>query len=83
MMQYTSRMDTSWATRPLFTFSPTARFAAMVIGVATFVLLIISPALFMLGWQVHYGSTIQTRGKKVSVPLRWVAETRFKNIWIS
>jgi hypothetical protein len=47
----------------------------MVVLVVAIVLLVISPTLFTFCWHLFHGNTIETSGKKVFVPLTWIAET--------
>ena len=47
----------------------------MVVLVIAIVFLVISPTLFTFGWHLFHGNTIETRGKKVYVPITWIAET--------
>lgn len=68
-------MNISWATRPLFIFPPRVRLVVKVVGLVMVVLLIFSPTLVTLGWHLLNGNSIQTRGKRVSVPLKWIANT--------
>ena len=68
-------MDTSWATQPLFTLPPRLVLVVKMIGFVAVFLFLISPALVTLGWHLLNGSTIQSRGKRVLVPLKWIAET--------
>jgi len=70
-------MKSSWTSFPLFRFtlSPRAPRVFTVAIIVAVVLLTISPLLFTLGWHLLHGNTIETRGKKVFVPLRWVADT--------
>jgi hypothetical protein len=37
-------------------------------------IVVIYPTLITLGWHLQHGNTIQSRGVKVFVPLRWIAE---------
>jgi hypothetical protein len=67
-------MNASWLTRPLFTFPPRAKRVLTICAALLLVLLIASPGLFMLTWHLLHGSTIETRGKAVYVPLGWIAE---------
>ncbi len=66
-------MKASWATRPLFTLSSRACRALRAVSIAAIALMSISPAIFTLGWHLIHGNTVETRGTRVFVPLRWVA----------
>ena len=68
-------MNTSWATRPLFTPPARAVQVSKVVCILAIVLLPFSPAIFTLGWHLFHGNTIETRGKRVFVPLSWIADT--------
>jgi hypothetical protein len=68
-------MNTSWATRPLFTLPATAGRVLLVIVILAAVFLFILPVIMTLGWHLFHGNTIETRGMKLFVPLAWIAET--------
>lgn len=70
----TIRAKKSWLTRPLFTHSQRVPRALRVGAVLFLVLGIMSPALVTLAWHLRYGNTIESRGKKVFVPLTWIAD---------
>lgn len=68
-------MNTSWATRPLFTLPPSVSRLFTGVTVLLVIFLIFSPGLVAVGWHLFHGNTIQSRDKIIHVPLRWVAET--------
>jgi hypothetical protein len=68
-------MNTLWASRPLFRLPPRVVQVSQVVIILAIVLLPISPAIGTLGWHLLHGNSIETRGKKVFVPLTWIAET--------
>jgi hypothetical protein len=68
-------MNISWATRPLFTPPPKVELVVKIVGLVVVILLIISPALVTLGWHLLNGNSIQARGKRIYVPLKWIADT--------
>jgi hypothetical protein len=68
-------MNASWATRQLFKFPPGVAKGMKIIAIVALFLLPVSPAIVALGWHLIHGNTIETRGKKVFVPPRWIAWT--------
>lgn len=68
-------MNASWATRPLFIFPSGVAKGMKIIAIGALFLLPVSPAIVALGWHLIHGNTIETRGKKVFVPSRWIAWT--------
>ena len=68
-------MNTSWAARPLFTLPARAGRVLWVIVILAAVSLFVSPGIMTLGWHLFRGNTIEMRGKKVFVPIAWIAET--------
>src|SRR5580704_9249881 len=72
-------MNTSWLTRPLFTFSPRVRRILWGCALLALGVFIVSPGLEMLAWHMGHGNTIEFRDKSVYVPFGWTADVSYGN----
>jgi hypothetical protein len=68
-------MKNTWATRPLFVCPPLLRKVLGAMAALMLLLLFFSPGIATVGWHLLHGSTIQTGGRAVYVPLGWIAHT--------
>jgi hypothetical protein len=66
-------LSKSWLTRPLFVCPPRLARVLKVGIIVALLLMIIAPTLVTLAWHLRYGNTIESRGKPIFVPLRWIA----------
>jgi hypothetical protein len=61
-------LNTSWLTRPLFTFPPRLVRILMIAMIVLSVGSVMSPAIITLAWHLRHGNTIAWRGSTVVVP---------------
>lgn len=67
-------MGKSWLTRRLFVVPPRVTRIVVAGGLVATILLILSPALWVLAWHLRHGHTIECGGKSIFVPSGWIAE---------
>jgi hypothetical protein len=65
----------SWATRPLFNCPPRIARILTVLMMVPIAGLVAAPGLTTLYWHLLHGNTVESRGKNIFVPLRWIAKT--------